>query len=339
MPAFIDTRNLINQRINDLDNVRREHIRAVEKITGRPLVIYATAFHDRDKAQASGGEVAIDGSDKLGFDEATANIQGETLDVLLHSPGGSPEAAEGIVALLRSRFKHIRFIVPDRAKSAATMISCAGDAILMDERSELGPIDPQMQIFRGDGVPILASAQGIRRQFELAKESLASNPRHVSAWLPLLQPLAPALLTACEDADRLSKSLVVTWLTRYMFAGEPEAEAREKAKRAADFLGESDNHFSHGRRIGIDDLKSYGIKVVDTRVTPDLRDAIWKLFHVIMWTFNMSPAFKIIENGQGNAFIRQIMIQEMQIQPQQPPRPPGGKLLPGSSGVKKGKRH
>ncbi len=88
--------------------------------------------------------------DKDGFDEITRNIPkgDKSLDVFLHNPGGSAEATESIVELLRARFSNIHFIVPNIAKSAATMMAMSGDQILMDERSELGPIDPQLIISR-----------------------------------------------------------------------------------------------------------------------------------------------------------------------------------------------
>src|SRR6266508_4662797 len=103
------------------DIVRREYIRKVEEITSRPLIIYATDFTNVEKIQAAGGEVSIDPRDKIAFNEVISGLEGESLDVLIHSPGGSAEAAEAIIELLRSRFSNLRFIVPDMAKSAATM--------------------------------------------------------------------------------------------------------------------------------------------------------------------------------------------------------------------------
>ncbi len=66
------------------------------------------------------------------FIEVCYALEGETLDLILHSPGGSPEAAEAIVSYLRSRFSSIRVIVPQLAMSAATMIACAADQIVLN---------------------------------------------------------------------------------------------------------------------------------------------------------------------------------------------------------------
>jgi ClpP class serine protease len=50
-------------------------------------------------------------------------LKGKDLDLIVHSPGGSPEATEAIVTYLRSKFNDIRVIVPQAAMSAATMLA------------------------------------------------------------------------------------------------------------------------------------------------------------------------------------------------------------------------
>ena len=65
------------------------------------------------------------------------------LDLVLHTPGDSPAAAEAIVNNLRAKFgKDIRVIVPQLAMSAGTMIACSAKQIIMGKQSSLGPIDP-----------------------------------------------------------------------------------------------------------------------------------------------------------------------------------------------------
>lgn len=319
MPAWSEVKEEIEKRNDDFDGVRRGYIRAVEKITGRPLIIYATAFMSRDKVQASGGAVSIDDYDRLGFEEATSGIEGDSLDVLIHSPGGSPEVAEAIISLLRSKFNGLRFIVPHMAKSAATMMCCAADEILMDNRSELGPIDPQIVLRRGDAI-VQAPAQAILRQFDKAKESLANNPKEVAAWLPLLQPLAPSLLTECESANELARTLVEAWLKTYMLKDDPNRE--EKSRTIAAFLSDSSMHLSHARQIRFEHLTPLGMKITDMRLTPDLRNTVWKLFQAIHWTLERTAAFKIIENGHGGAFIRQIQFVHVNLPPGNPVPPP-----------------
>ena len=70
--------------------------------------------------------------------EVTEDLHSSSVDLILHSPGGSPEVAEAIVAYLRSRFRDIRVIVPNLAMSAATMIACSGNKIVMGKHSLFG---------------------------------------------------------------------------------------------------------------------------------------------------------------------------------------------------------
>jgi len=86
--------------------------------------------------------MTIDLSDKDGFYEIIRNIDSDKVDIFLHSPGGTAEATESIVEMLRSKFKVIRFIITGAAKSAATMLALSGNSIMMDESAEMGPINP-----------------------------------------------------------------------------------------------------------------------------------------------------------------------------------------------------
>lgn len=315
MKSWIELQDEIKKR-GGSDELRREFIRKVEEITGRPLIIYATDFNNNEKVQAAAGEVTIDSRDKIAFHDVISGIGGNNLDVLIQSPGGSAEAAEAIIDLLRSRYSNLRFIIPDQAKSAATMMCCAADQLLMDEKSELGPIDPQMIIVRGDKQLIRAPAQAIIDQFELARKSISENPSNLPVWLPIIQTLGPSLLKECENADRLSRELVRSWLEKYMF--RDEGNKVEKANAASEYLAKSQEHLSHGRRIGIEQLNQLGFNVLDTRTNPQLQSAIWELFLSIMLTFDNSSAFKITENGHGRTLIRHVVLQQIQLQTPQP---------------------
>ena len=128
------------------DIVRRAKVAAAEAISEIPLIIYAADFMDEGRAAQYAGGLQIDLGDKTGFLQAISDIEPGRLDVLVHSPGGSPTATESIVNLLRSRFTSIRVIIPHTAKSAATMLALSGDEILLGDAAELGPIDPQLRI-------------------------------------------------------------------------------------------------------------------------------------------------------------------------------------------------
>ena len=66
------------------------------------------------------------------------------LDLWLDSPGGSARDAYKIALIFRSLADHIRVVIPDYAKSAATLLSLVADEIFMAPSAELGPLDAQM---------------------------------------------------------------------------------------------------------------------------------------------------------------------------------------------------
>ena len=188
-------------RLDAYDVVRKQKLQAVVGITGRPLVVYAVDAPSQNpiKGQLVGaGLLYINVNDKDVFDEMTRNLTGRALDVLLHSPGGSAEATESIVHLLRARFDNIRFIVPSMAKSAATMLAMSGDQVVMDEISELGPTDPQMQLVR-DGQPISSPAQAIVDLFRRAQDEVNRDPSALPSWVPILREFGPSLLAECYN--------------------------------------------------------------------------------------------------------------------------------------------
>jgi hypothetical protein len=161
-----------------------------------------------NELEACRGDVEIDLTDRDGFIEVTRNITDEVADVIVFSPGGLPDAADSIVHIIRNKFKHTRFIVPAIAKSAATMIVLSGDEVLMEDNAELGPIDPQFRFMRPDG-PVIAPAQAIIDQFEMAQKLVGSDPQKLIAWMPIIQQYGPSLYQQCLNAIELSKRYVV----------------------------------------------------------------------------------------------------------------------------------
>lgn len=96
---------------------------------------------------------------------------GDCIDVIVDSGGGDIDATYNLALLFR-RFgaKHLEFIVPRWAKSAATMLVCAGDRILMTPVAELGPVDPQ--------ITTLNPLEGRLEQF---------SPLHIESTLNLIR--------------------------------------------------------------------------------------------------------------------------------------------------------
>jgi hypothetical protein len=68
----------------------------------------------------------------------------DTLEVVIHSPGGHANIAYRMGRFFRAHCKQLNFIVPMSAKSAATLLCLAGQRIYLGELAELGPLDVQL---------------------------------------------------------------------------------------------------------------------------------------------------------------------------------------------------
>lgn len=251
--------------------------------------------------------------------EVFHGVSGTSIDLILHSPGGRVEATEAIVKYLRSKFRDIRVIVPHEAMSAATMLACAADRIIMGRQSYLGPIDPQFQLMTSLGIQSVP-AQAILDQFERAKRECAEEPANLAVWIPSLQQYGPALLEQCEHALALSQELVSTWLAQWML--RRSRKRKEYSSQIAAALADHERLRTHARPLDSAYLRSLGMKIESLEVDQQLQDKVLTVYHASMHTFSATAATKIIENQHGRAFIK--MVQQVVIQhppPTQAPQP------------------
>ena len=304
-----------NQPI-DFDGVRRKYLVALHSHSQRNVILYASSWLQKPE---TGNESAISDEDIQGFMEVCSNLEGDGLDLILHSPGGNTLAAEAIVSYLRSRFPDdIRVIVPQLAMSAATMIACAADKIMMGDHSFLGPTDPQWWLATPLGVR-LVPAMAILQQFDQAQQE-CQDPAKITAWLPMLPLYGPDLLVQCETVCSLSQELVETWLGQYMFRCYDTAIQKQEAEKIAKWLLDGGEFKSHGRHIARDTLKAQGLRVEDLETDHRFQDLTLSVFHATTHGFMGTPAIKIIENHLGRSFIKSRISSEAE--PAQPPAAP-----------------
>ncbi len=305
-------------------NNRKRLLQAIEALTGRPVIVYAANLRVPNIPNS------IDHTDITPFADLTRTVPGRKLDVLLHSPGGLAEAAERIVALLRARFDDIRFAVLHTCYSAGTMLATSGDALVLDDTSTLGPIDPQI-VYRDPqtGQSISIPTQTILDGFENAKQAIKQDSDALGVYLPLLNKLDLHLFEICKNAEKLSKSLVEQWLRDYMYRGD--ADAADKAAKATAYLSSHKDRLSHSRPITIETAKGNDLKlsVVDLRDHARLRDLYQELWAEVEWFVDNTDTIKFFENGYGVNFRRRFQQQQVSFQlpipiplPQPPPTEP-----------------
>ena len=99
------------------DNVRRRYLKALHDHTERDAIIYASSFASVRLPNLPNYAISITPDDVHGFMSALHGLKSKHLDLILHSPGGSLEAAEQIVNYLRTKYSHIRAIVQGSSTS------------------------------------------------------------------------------------------------------------------------------------------------------------------------------------------------------------------------------
>lgn len=207
----------------------------------------------------------------------------QTLAVILGTPGGVVEVVERIVRVLRHHYDQVKFVIPDRAMSAGTVLAMSGDDILMDYHSCLGPIDPQLQI--GDRlVPALSYLSKFDALIEKSRNEALST-----AEMVLLQKLDLAELHRFELARDLSIDLIKKWLTSHKFKDWSVTETQgtpvtpemreERASSIARQLNDHERWLTHARGIDMQTLREdLQLKIEDFGTKPDLKKAIWDYF-------------------------------------------------------------
>lgn len=294
MPGREDIYRDISQKksIDHVKNLRLKYLKALAKHTGNNVINYSTAWTAYTSQQLPGSATMITQNDMPGFMTALHRIKGRSLDIIIHSPGGSADATEQLVHYLRQKFDFIRVIIPQNAMSAATMLACAADVIIMGKHSALGPIDPQI-IFNNFQAP----AHSILEEFEEAKKSISADPNTAALWVKRIDKYPQGILKMCSDLICLSQDRVEKWLYTWML--NDVHDKAKKAKEIAKWLGENSNHKTHSRPIGCEEAKSKGLVVESLEDDQILQENVLSLFHATCATHEMTNCVKLIENQDG----------------------------------------
>ena len=290
-------RNVVETSTQDV--VRRSYLKSLHDLVKRDVILYAAHFSQ--PRPNTGILLSINDEDVQHLMSVISELRrtegqrSSELDLILHSPGGSLAAAEQMVCYLRKQYQHIRVIVPQNAMSAATMMACAADEVLMGHHSALGPTDPQIPM-DGDYV----AAQSIINEFNKAKEEIRDNISTLPLWTSRIANWRPGLLDDCERAIQLSQEIVADWLVKHMKIDEVTAQ------KAAQKLANANEHKTHNRPLGFDKLKSLKLKVKHLEEDQELQDAVLSVFHATTVTFETTSCIKIVENHLGKGVYQAI---------------------------------
>ena len=296
---------------NWADRKLQVYLDAISKRRGNAAVIfYASAFLQRVADKAS-----ITREDINGFMNALYEAPTDRgLVLILHTPGGDPNAVESIVEYLHAKFDRIEVVVPYLAMSGGAMISLAGDLLLLGKQSQLGPIDPQFLIDNK-----VYSARAIQEGFGRAREDIEKDTRLAHLWAPILQNMGPSLVLEADKHLKYSQELVANWLYERMLRGTTDKEERRAraATIAAYFNAESTGDHGqvhvHGQRIGAEKLDELGLRLEFLEDDQSLQDDVLTAYHLMTLIFEKSNAFKFIASDKGKMWVKQ----ELQPVPEQ----------------------
>ncbi len=212
--------------------------------------------------------------------EARTGRRKRGLIVILETDGGSIELVQRIVETLRHHYREVKFLVPNKAMSAGTVLALSGDEILMNYYSRLGPTDPQ--ILRDDR---LLPAVGYLEMWDKMIKKSADGTITSAEIAFTLDKLDPAELFQIQEHLELSATLLQEWLVRYKFKSWKVTEKRktrvtramkiERAKQIAKRLSDPKLWHSHGHGISMDVLRrKVGLQIVDFDDIEGLTDAV-----------------------------------------------------------------
>ena len=137
------------------------------------------------------GEINDKIADKVRLYYWSSLTKFEKLSVLMHSYGGQAKPAYRMISTLRRSAKDIEVLVPQEAKSAATLFCIGANKIYMGYRSELGPLDTQLIDESGNYQSALESFKASEQLLEHAmlalkriiQETTQSEPDPIPIWL------------------------------------------------------------------------------------------------------------------------------------------------------------
>ena len=232
------TKTPLFQAIHAARYQRQAMIHRIQEKTGRVLICYM-----------AGSAAPISREDTAGFVDLLHNVHGQVdLDLMLHTPGGDIDAAEKLIALIRSRVTtgFLRTVVPDYAKSAGTLMVLGADAVVMGDGSELGPIDPQVNLTDCNGHRTWQSVQNYLDAFECNAKILRGKPDDPVALL-MLSRIDPATIKRCESIRERARVFAEKQLKRGMF------RKGGNWSQAASELLDTRRWQSHGQMISWED--------------------------------------------------------------------------------------
>ena len=191
------------------------------------------------------------------------------LHLLLYSRGGDGETAVRLVRAAQARCRELTVIVPDVAKSAATLLAMGAHHILMAPISDLGPIDPQFLL---NGT--LVAAKDIIATVDDAAQKVQESPDTYPLYASLLSNVdALAVQQARSALDRTEDLLSEALSSNPDRCAKSVADLSERLKEPL-----ITRPRTHAALFGVQDAKAVGLPVQEVDLQGEQWQMLWRLW-------------------------------------------------------------
>lgn len=231
---------ILNERVGVV--TRQNLIKELQKIKKDTKIITYISKYGHPAAM-------INHDDTKPMDDLLRSVgKTKNLELIIHSAGGLPENARKIVKMCRAYCKNLKVVVPDAAKSAATIVALAANKIIMGNTSELGPIDPQfiLPIPTPQGlIQQVKPAWSIVKGFDKTLEDAIDDKGKIKiAYIPILNNIDISLVREARAAMENAKKTAEEFLKEGMLKRD-----KTKAEQTSKDLAYAEKYTLHAHLI------------------------------------------------------------------------------------------
>jgi hypothetical protein len=234
---------------------RKSFYKKIETERNSKVIAYVTG--DRGNM---GTQIASDVPDVL-LEHLDALGDAKKISLILYTRGGDTLAAWNIINLIREFCDELEIIVPNKCRSAGTLMALGANTIIMTKQATLGPIDPSITREMSPVIPnsnppqkLALSVESVKGYFHLLKRELGvrGNKSLSDSYIKLSDYIHPVVL---GDVYRTQKQIQML-ATRLL---EMSYHSRRNINRIVSFLCSDSG--SHDYTINRTEARKLGLHI------------------------------------------------------------------------------
>lgn len=188
-------------------NDRLTFYKKIEKEHNSKVIAYVTGDRPGMECQigADTPDIFVEHLDNMG--------KTRKISLILYTCGGDTLAAWNIINLFREFCDELEVIVPNKCRSAGTLMALGANSIVMSKQATLGPIDPSIISPMSPNIPgtnpaqkLSISVESVKGYFSLLKDAFGAKSENAksAAYVKLTEYIHPLVL---GDVYRTQKQI------------------------------------------------------------------------------------------------------------------------------------